>query len=97
MINKYIYSGIADFVPVFAGFISAMILTRRFGLNQWGIYSQLLWLVGISGVILSFGLTYGTARYLAQFSYNKKPNQLFQTHIPFHNILSHLKIGRAHV
>lgn len=79
MIKKYFYSGIADFAPMFAGFISAMILTRRFGLNQWGIYSQVLWLVGISGVILSFGLTYGTARYLAQFSGEEQFDELRKT------------------
>lgn len=86
MLRKYIYSGIADFAPVLAGFISAMILTRRFGLEQWGLYSQVLWLVGISVVILSFGLTYGTTRYLAQFSGEKQLDELRRT-IVFTGIL----------
>jgi len=79
MLSKYIYNGLADFAPMFAGLISAIILTRRFGLYRWGIYSQVLWLVGIVGVFLSFGLTYGTTRYLAQFSGEKKFNELRKT------------------
>ncbi|GAI91704.1 unnamed protein product, partial [marine sediment metagenome] len=56
-----------------------MILTRRLGLQQWGIYSQILWLVGIAGIFLSFGLTYGTARYLAQYIGENQQSELRKT------------------
>jgi O-antigen/teichoic acid export membrane protein len=79
MIRKYFYNGLAEFSPVFIGFISAMILTRRLGLQQWGIYSQILWLVGIAGIFLSFGLTYGTARYLAQYIGENQQSEVRKT------------------
>lgn len=68
MIKKVAFNGFADVSSVLAGILSSVVLARSLGPDQWGIYSQLLWLIGFSSTFLSFGLTYAAVRFLGVLS-----------------------------
>ena len=68
MSRKVFYNGVADCVLLFAGILSSVVLTRLLGPNQWGEYSQMIWLINFSAMLGGFGLTYTSMRFIANLS-----------------------------
>ncbi len=68
MKKKVFYNGLADFSLLFAGILSSVILARLLGPQQWGEYSQMMWLISFLGMLANFGLTYTSIRFVANLS-----------------------------
>ena len=68
LIKKVFYNGLADFSLLFAGIFSSVVLARLLGPQQWGHYSQMMWLISFAGILANFGLTYTSMRFVANLS-----------------------------
>lgn len=76
MIKKVFFNGLADIMTVGVGLLSSVVLTRVLGPQQWGEYSQILWLIGFAATFLSFGLNYTSMRFLGLLSEKTKPSEI---------------------
>lgn len=65
-LKNTMYSTVATYVEYFLGLIISIIIARQLGPEQFGIYSYLMWVSALLGVLILSGVSLGGIKFIAE-------------------------------
>ncbi|HUW94311.1 MAG TPA: hypothetical protein VMW58_00845 [Anaerolineae bacterium] len=68
VLSNYLHNGVGVALTTAAAVVASAVLARALGPEQWDVYSQVTWLIGIAVTVFGGGLTYTAMRYLGTCS-----------------------------